>query len=127
MNATTITTSKVHTRQPDSGRAARPAARVDIPGGTDPARAASLRGAADGAVIGLVIGAVFAIATVWPISLAALAAGVILGAAWGAALTYLDHAAHVRTTRAPEPSRPTFEGPADGQVIDTTASGGGAR
>jgi hypothetical protein len=86
MNSTMM--SNIHTMTPASG-GARSATAADTTGATDPARDAALSGAADGAVIGLVIGAVFAIATVWPLSLAALASGVIMGAAWGSALAYL--------------------------------------
>jgi len=62
-------------------------------------RRASVTGAADGAFIGLVVGAVFGIATVWPVSIAAVAGGVIIGAAWGAALAYLHHARRWRAAR----------------------------
>jgi uncharacterized protein YcfJ len=87
----TTATNKIHTFERDTAREPRPTARAATLGSTDPARQTSLSGAADGAMIGLVIGAVFAIATIWPISLAALTGGVIVGAAWGAALAYLSH------------------------------------
>jgi hypothetical protein len=63
------------------------------PGHTDVVRGASLSGgAADGALIGLVIGLIFGIATVWPVAVAAVAGGALVGAAWGAALAYLRQA-----------------------------------
>ena len=82
MNA--ITTNAALIAGPDSARAASTTSSA--------AGAASRSGAADGALIGLAVGAVFGIATVWPISLAAVVGGVIIGATGGAALAYLDHA-----------------------------------
>jgi hypothetical protein len=81
-------TSTVLAAGPDLARTRRTSVG-DGRGHQDQVSGAWLPGAADGALIGLVIGAVFGIATVWPFSLAAVTGGVIVGAASATALSYL--------------------------------------